>query len=57
MDTPNTPWPKHPDGRPMRLGEMTKEQRREQTLLAVRRVATEIKANEKRIAKILDDFK
>lgn len=33
-----TDWPKHPDGRPMKMGEMTAEQRREQTTKAVNRL-------------------
>jgi len=31
-------WPQHPDGRPMKMGEMTAEQRREQTAKAVTRL-------------------
>lgn len=32
------PWPTHPDGRPMKMGEMTPEQRRAQWVAAARRV-------------------
>ena len=50
------PWPKHPDGRPMRFGEMTPEQRRDRAKLAIERVAKDIEANAPAIAKVLDDF-
>lgn len=36
-----TTWPKHSDGRNMKLGEMTPEQRREQTRLACKRLEQE----------------
>lgn len=32
-------WPKHPDGRNMRLGEMTPEERRAQIKASVQRIA------------------
>lgn len=35
-------WPKHADGRPMKLGEMTQEQRREQWMKAAKRVQAEL---------------
>lgn len=35
------PWPKHPDGRNMTIGEMTREQARAQMLAAGRRVMAE----------------
>lgn len=50
------PWPKHADGRPMRLGEMTPEQRRERAKLAIQRVAKEIEANAPAITKVVDEF-
>ena len=49
-------WPKHPDGRPMKMGEMTREQAREQTKLACKRLEAEF-ANplvQEKIAAILD---
>lgn len=49
-------WPTHPDGRPMRFGEMTPEQRREQAKAAAQRVAAEMTANAPAIAKVLADF-
>ena len=55
QDSPG-PWPKHADGRPMRLGEMTPKQRRERAKLAIQRVAKEVEANAPAIAKVLDDF-
>jgi hypothetical protein len=38
----NTAWPKHADGRPMKMGEMTSEQRREQFKNAAVRVTAEL---------------
>jgi len=34
-------WPKHPDGRPMKMGEMTREQQDEQFRKAVLRIKEE----------------
>jgi hypothetical protein len=36
-------WPKHPDGRPMKMGEMTPEQRREQAAIACKRLEAAFK--------------
>lgn len=49
-------WPKHPDGRQMKLGEMTLEQRRAQVRAACRRLQKELTANAPAIAKVLADF-
>ena len=41
IDVPKLPWPTHPDGRPMKMGEMTQEQRRGQFAAAVATVKRE----------------
>ena len=49
-------WPKHPDGRPMTMGQMTPEQRRTQTKIALKRLETELARPEVQAAiqRILD---
>lgn len=49
-------WPKHPDGRPMTIGEMTPEQRREQFRLACQRLKGEFSNPlvQEKIAAVLD---
>lgn len=58
MNAPRTPapWPKHADGRPMRFGEMTAEQRREQARAAASRVAAHMQQNAAAIERVLSDF-
>lgn len=34
-------WPKHPDGRPKKMGEMTREEAWEQTKIACKRLEAE----------------
>ncbi len=49
-------WPKHPDGRPMKMGEMTREQAIEQTRIACKRLQAEFEqpAVKEKLAAILD---
>ena len=41
MKMTDTPWPKHPDGRNKRMGEMTKDERRAQWQAAGQRLQAE----------------
>jgi hypothetical protein len=52
----HAPWPKHPDGRPMKLGEMARDQRMLHARQAFQQVAAEMQANAPAIAKVLTDF-
>ncbi len=51
----DVPWPKHPDGRNMRMGEMTPEMRRIQWQQAGQRVMARMRqpAMQQAIAKVL----
>lgn len=51
-----SPWPTHPDGRAMTLGEMTPEQRRQRTAEAVQRFSLELQRSAPAIARVLADF-
>lgn len=52
-------WPTHADGRPKKMGEMTPEERREQTSQAVEVVKKDFEdpGMQKRLQKALDDFR
>lgn len=43
----SAPWPKHPDGTNKTLGEMSKEERRQQVAKSVERVAAEFAGKSK----------
>lgn len=49
-------WPKHPDGRPKKIGEMTFEEARDQTRIACDRLKTEFEnpAHQAAMARYLD---
>ena len=51
-----TEWPKHPDGRPMKMGEMTRDQQRVQIKASVQRVKAEFEAPEMQahVARVLN---
>lgn len=42
MATEKTPWPKHPDGQPKKLGEMTSDERRAQFVSASATIRAEL---------------
>lgn len=42
--TKQTPWPKHPDGRPLRMGEMPMELQKKLFIEAIDRCKPEFKA-------------
>jgi hypothetical protein len=39
-------WPKHPDGTPKKIGEMTPEERKQQTEIACKRLKRELESPE-----------
>jgi hypothetical protein len=45
-------WPKHPDGRPMRMGEMSREQQLEQARYACKQLQPEL---ERVIRRVMQD--
>jgi hypothetical protein len=57
MSAPNkATWPTHPDGRPMKFGEMTLEQRRIVAAAAAKRVGAQLQAAAPAIGRVLAEF-